>query len=115
MANELSILELRGLLKLRAEECYGWVARFVPDEAIRHQGRCLYVATWGLNAALARCVWRPHLHQPRGYQGHPGRIPPNVHCRDDLGRFTSDRSSPRPPRRKGFVHPTRRRYIKQTD
>ena len=111
----LSILELRGLLRLSPKACRNWVKRHVPAEAIQRQGRSLRIAGWGINAALSECVWQPHLHQPRGFQGHPGRIPPNVHCRDDLGRFSSHRSHPRPPRRKGFVHPTRRRYIKQTD
>jgi len=117
MANELSILELRGLLKLRAKECRNWVRRHVPAEAIRHQGRCLYIAIWGVNAALARCVWRPHLHQPRGYQGHVvGRIPVNVNHRDSLGRFLSNRAGPRPPKRKTpILPPTRRRYLSDAD
>jgi len=114
MADELSILELRGLLRLRAKECYGWVARFVPDEAIRHQGRCLYIATWGVNAALARCVWQPR--SPKGYQGHVGRLPANVNHRDSLGRFVSHRAGLRPPKRKtSILPPTRRRYLSDAD
>ncbi len=113
--DELSILEVRGLLRLRAKECRNWVRRHVPAEAIRHQGRCLYIATWGVNYGLGRCVWQPHLHQPRGFQGHVGRLPVNVNHRDSLGRFTSRRSSPRPPKRKGFIHPARRRYLSDAD
>ncbi len=133
MADELSILELRGLLRLRAKETYVWLTRHCPAEAIRRQGRCLYIATWGVNAALARCKWQPR--SPKGYQGCPGRVPLNVHCRDDLGRFVSHRVSPRPPRHvaprvycrdalgkftsshrtpKQFVHPERRRYLRST-
>ncbi len=114
MADELSILELRGMLRLRAKECRNWVKRHCPQEAIRREGRCLYVATWGVNYGLARCVWRPDLHQPRGYQGDVGRIPPNVNHRDSLGRFTSNRSSPPPPRQKRFVHPRRPPYLRST-
>ena len=113
--DELSILEVRGLLRLRAKECRNWVRRHVPAEAIKHEERHVYVAMWGLNAALARCVWRPDLHQPRGFQGHVGHVAPNVNHRDSLGRFTSRRSSPRPPKRKGFIHPARRRYLSDAD
>jgi len=115
MANELSILELRGLLRLRAKECHNWVRRHVPDEAIRRQGSCLYVAIWGVNAALARCVWRPHLHQPRGYQGVVGRIPVNIHHKDSLGRFVSHRPGhPSTPKRQEYTAPQRRRYLRST-
>jgi len=113
MANELSILELRGLLRLRAKECHNWVRRHVPAEAIKHEGRHMYVALWGLNAGLAHCVWQPR--SPKGYQGCPGRIPVNVNHRDSRGRFLSPRAGARPPKRQEFTHPQRRRYIKQTD
>ena len=113
MDDELSILELRGLLRLRAKECRGWVERFVPDEAIRREGCYLYIATWGLNHALAHCVWQPR--SPKGYQGCPGRIPVNVNHRDSLGRFVSHRAGPRPPKKqKRFVHPRRRPYLRST-
>ncbi len=111
MADELSILELRGLLKLRAKECRNWVRRHVPAEAIRREGSYLYIALWGVNAGLSECVWRPDLHQPRGYQGCPGRLPVNVNHRDSLGRFISQRAGPRLPKHREFTHPARRRYL----
>ncbi len=113
MANELSILELRGILRLSAKEARNWVRRHCSQEAVRREGRHLYLALWGLNAGLARCMWQPR--SPKGYQGCPGRVPLNIHCRDDLGRFTSHRSSPPPPKRKGFIHPARRRYLSDAD
>jgi len=109
MADELSILELRGILRLSAKEARNWVRRHCPQEAVRREGRHLYLALWGLNAGLAHCVWQPR--SPKGYQGCPGRIPPNVHFRDALGRFTSHRTDRRPPKRQGFTHPERRRYL----
>ncbi len=115
MANELNVVELRGLLRLRARECRNWLRRHCPQEGVRLEGRCLMVSIWAVNQGLRDCVWRPDLHQPRGFQGHVGRVAPNLKNRDHLGRFTFNRSSPPPPRRKGFVHPTRRRYIKRTD
>ncbi len=111
----LSILELRGLLRLSPKACRNWVKRHVPAEAIQRQGRSLRIAGWGINAALSECVWLPHLHQPRGFQGDSKRRPPNLSNRDSRGKFVSNHRDERPPRRKGFVHPTRRRYIKQTD
>ena len=114
MASELTILELRGRLRLRGKEAYAWVRRHVPAEAIRREGSYLYIALWGVNAGLSECVWRPDLHQPRGYQGCPGRLPVNVNHRDSLGHFVSHRTDRRPPRRKGFVHPQRRRYLRST-
>ncbi len=112
MDDELSILELRGLLRLRAKECYAWVARHCPQEAIRRDGCYLYIALWGVNAGLSECVWRPDLHQPRGYQGVVGRVAPNLKNRDALGRFVSHRPGhPSTPKRQGFTHPERRRYL----
>jgi len=113
MANELSIVELRGLLRLRAKECYLWLKRHCPQEAIRRQGRCLYIAVWGVNYGLTRCKWQPR--SPKGFQGCPGRTPPNLHFRDDLGRFVSHRTDRRPPKRQEYTAPQRRRYIKRTD
>ncbi len=111
MDDELSILELRGILRLRAKECRNWVKRHCPQQAIRRDGNYLYVATWGVNAALARCLWEPR--SPKGYQGHPGRIPPNINHRDDLGRFVSHRPGhPSTPKRQEFTHPERRRYLR---
>ncbi len=111
MDDEMGILELRGLLRLRARECRNWLRRHCPQQAIRRDGNYLYIAVWGVNAGLSECVWQPDRHQPRGYQGHPGRLPVNVNHRDSLGRFVSCRTDRRPPRRKGFVHPERRRYL----
>jgi len=114
MANELSTLELRGILRLSAKEARNWVRRHVPAEAIKHEGRHMYVALWGLNAGLTRCKWQPR--SPKGYQGCPGRTPPNLHFRDDLGRFVSHRPGhPSTPKRQEYTAPQRRRYIKQTD
>jgi len=113
MANELSILELRGILRLSAKEARNWVRRHCPQEAVRREGRHLYLALWGLNAGLTRCKWT--LRSPKGFQGCPGRTPPNLHFRDDLGRFVSNRPGQPPPSKAKFVHPKRRRYLSDAD
>ncbi len=114
MADELSILELRGILRLSAKEARNWVRRHCPQEAVRREGSYVYIALWGLNAGLTRCKWQPR--SPKGYQGCPGRIPVNVNHRDSRGRFLSQRAGPRPPKRKTpILPPTRRRYLSDAD
>ncbi len=109
-SDELTIWEVAGLLRLRVKAARNWVRRHVPEEAIQRQGNKVLVAQWGINAALKRCTWRPR--SPRGFQGCPGRVPPNVGCRDELGRFCSHHSGPPPPKRKKpFIHPQVRRYV----
>jgi hypothetical protein len=110
----LDLTTVRAILRLPPKGARNWVKRHCPREGVKLAGRCLMVSTWAVNQGLRHCVWRPDIHQPRGFQGHPGQVAPNVHCRDDLGRFTSHRSSPPPPRRKGFVHPRRRPYLRST-
>ncbi len=111
----LSIREVQAILRLPAKMCRTWVRQKVPAEAIKREGRYVYVARWGLHDGLKRCTWQP---KPRkGYQYRSGRFPVNVASRDKLGRFVSNRppGEVRPPKRKGFVHPRRRPYIKQKD
>ena len=116
MVDELSILELRGILKLRAKECRNWVKRHCPSEGVRLEGRCLMVSIWAVNQGLRDCVWRPDLHQPRGFQGDLKRRPLNLSKRDSRGKFVSHHRDERPPKKqKGFIHPRRRPYLKRTD
>jgi len=111
MANELSILELRGILRLSAKEARNWVRRHCPQEAVRREGSYVYIATWGLNAGLTRCKWTPR--SPKGYQGVVGRIPVNIHHKDSLGRFVSHRPGhPSTPKRQEYTAPQRRRYLR---
>ncbi len=112
--DDLDVWTIAGLLHVRIKAARDWIRAHVPAEAIRRQGRCLYIATWGLNYALAALVWRPQ--SPKGYQGCPRRLPVNVNQRDDLGRFVSNRVGPRPPKRKTpILPPTRRRYLSDAD
>ena len=111
----LDMWELSAALHLTRRGARAWVRRHVPLESTRRDGRQLFVSLSGLIRGLAKCVWRPDLHQPRGYQGDPKARPLNLSKRDARGKFVSNHRDERPPKRKGFVHPTRRRYIKQTD
>jgi len=111
----LDLTTVRALLRLSLKGARNWVKRHCPQEGVRLEGRCLMVSLWAVNQGLRDCEWRPDLHQPRGFQGDSKRRPPNLFDRDSRGKFVSHRRDERPPRRKGFVHPTRRRYIKQTD
>ena len=114
-SDELSMWQVAGLLRLPVRMARRWCLRKVPSEAVRREGRHLLVTMWGIREGLRRSTWQP---KPRkGYQYRPGRIPVNVASRDKLGRFVSNRppGEVRPPKRKGFVHPRRRPYIKQKD
>ena len=114
-SDELTMWQVAGLLRLPVRMARRWVRSKVPKEAVRHEGRHVYVTTWGLNHGLTKCTWRPDLHQPRGYQGDSKRRPPNLFDRDSRGKFVSHRQDERPQRRKGFVHPARRRYLSDAD
>ncbi len=111
-SDELTMWEVAGLLRLPVRMARRWCLRKVPSEAIRRQGRCLFVTTWGLNHGLAKCVWRPKPR--RGYQYRAGRRPVNVHCRDAQGRFTSHNVD-RQPQHRPFVHSRRARYLSDAD
>jgi len=89
----LSIREVQAILRLPAKMCRTWVRQKVPAEAIKREGRHVYV----------------------GYQYCPGRRAINADCRDAKGRFVSHRTDGHPPKRKGFIHPARRRYLSDAD
>ena len=109
----LSIREVQAILRLPAKMCRTWVRQKVPAEAIKREGRHVYVRTWGIHKGLDSSTWRP---KPRkGYQYCPGRRPVNADCRDAKGRFVSHRTDGHPPKRKGFIHPARRRYLSDAD
>lgn len=113
----LSILELRGLLRLSPKACRNWVKRHCPREGVKREGGRVYVARWALNQGLRECVWRPDLHQPRGFQGDRKRRPPNLRSRDSKGRFMShhvEGSPPRPKQKQPPLLSATRRY-KQKD
>ncbi len=101
----LSILELRGLLRLSPKACRNWLRQHCPREGVKREGGRVYVARWALNQGLRRCTWRPDLHQPRGFQGDPKRRPLNLHSRDSKGRFTSHHAEGSPPRPKQRKRP----------
>ncbi len=112
-SDELTMWEVAGLLRLPVRMARRWVRSKVPKEAVRHEGRHVYVRTWGIHKGLDSSRWQP---KPRkGYQYRPGRRPINADCRDAKGRFVSHRTDRRPPRRKGFIHPARRRYLSDAD
>ena len=114
-SDQLSMWAVAGLLRLPVRMARRWVQSKVPKEAVRHEGRCVYVATWGLHKGLDSSTWQP---KPRkGYQYRQGRIPLNIHCKDDLGRFVSPRPGQPPPSKakRVFVHPKRRRYLSEVD
>ncbi len=112
-SDELTMWEVAGLLRLPLRMARRWCLRKVPSEAIRRQGRHVYVRTWGIREGLRRSTWQP---KPRkGYQYRPGRRPINADCRDAHGKFVSHRQDGHPPKRKGFIHPARRRYLSDAD
>ncbi len=112
--DDLDVWTIAGLLHVRIKAARDWIRAHVPAEAIRREGGRLYVSRWGVNAGLSRCTWYPR--NPKGYQGHVGRKPPNVRCRDSKGRFISHRAGPRPSKQKTpILPPTRRRYLSDAD
>ncbi len=114
-SDELAMWQVAGLLRLPVRMARRWVRSKVPKEALRRQERHVYVRTWGIREGLRRSTWQP---KPRkGYQYRQGRIPLNIHCKDDLGRFVSHRPGQPPPSKakRVFVHPKRRRYLSDAD
>ncbi len=110
-SDELTMWEVAGLLRLPVRKARRWVQSKVPKEAVRRQGRHVYVRTWGIHKGLDSSRWQP---KPRkGYQYRPGQRPINADCRDARGRFVSHRATPRQPKRKRFIASTRhpKRYL----
>lgn len=95
----LDVMQVQARIRLGYAATLRWIRRFVPPEKIGKRGYRLVVHITGLNIALDRNVWRPKARA--GYQGHAGRKPVNVNCRDEWGRFVSHRPpGERPPARK---------------
>ncbi len=55
----LDVLTVSGLLRLPVRMARRWVRSKVPKEAVRHEGRHVYVTTWGLNHGLANAHGDP--------------------------------------------------------
>ncbi len=104
----LDVMKIQAVTRLSYKAALRWVHRYVPPHLIEKRGHRLVVHITGLNIALDKNVWRPKAR--KGYQGHPGRKPVNVNCRDELGRFVSHRPpGERPPARKRIPPWTRDR------
>ena len=109
----LDMWELRAhLSSLSHKGALRWLKKNVPPEYLGKRGNRRIVHIEGLRKGLEKCVWRPGS-QPKGFQGCPGRKPPNVQCRDSHGRFVSHRSpsTPRPPKEGGWKCSRRNRYL----
>jgi len=106
----LTVFEVRGHLRLSHVGALRWIRKHVPPEYLRKRGNRRLVHIEGLKAGLDKCVWRPK--SPKGYQGHPGRKPPNVNCRDSRGRFVSHRpASEKRPKEGGWKSSRRNKYL----
>jgi len=106
----LTVFEVRGHLRLSHVGALRWIRIYVPPEYRGKRGNRRIVHVDGLRAGLEKCVWRPN--SPAGYQGHPGRLPVNVNCRDSRGRFVSHRpASEKPPRQQGWKSSRRNKYL----
>jgi len=112
----LTVWEVQAQLQLSYQGTLRWIRKHVPPEYKGKRGYHRIVHIDGLKVGLEKCVWRSQ--SPRGYQGHPGRLPVNVNCRDSNGRFISHRppGTPRPPRaKKGMDSSRRRKYLTPED
>ena len=106
----LTVFEVRGHLRLSHNAALRWIRMHVPSEYRGKRGNHRLVHIKGLKAGLDKCVWRPK--SPKGYQGHPGRKPPNVNCRDSRGRFVSHRpASEKRPKEGGWKSSRRNKYL----
>ncbi len=106
----LTVFEVRGHLRLSHNAALRWIRMHVPLEYRGKRGNRRIVHVDGLRAGLEKCVWRPN--SPAGYQGHPGRLPVNVNCRDSRGRFVSHRpASEKRPKEGGWKCSRRNRYL----
>lgn len=108
----LLVIEVQAHLRLGYEGALRWIRNYVPQEYKKMRGNYRAVHIEGLKLGLEKCIVRPN-EQQKGYQGHPGRLPVNVHCRDSHGRFVSHRppGTPRRPVRKGIDSSRRRKYL----
>ncbi len=111
----LTVWEVMAHIQLSYSGTMRWILRYVPAELKKKKGNRRIVHIDGLKVGLEKCEWRSQ--SPRGYQGHPVRLPPNVNCRDSNGRFISHRppGTPRPPRAKGMDSSRRRKYLTPED
>ena len=112
----LTVWEVQAQLCLSYEGTLRWIRKHVPPEHKGKRGNRRIVHRHGLSVGVEKCKWRSQ--SPRGYQGHPGRLPINVACRDSNGRFVSHRppGTPRPPRAKrGMDSSRRRKYLTPED
>ena len=106
----LTMWEVRAHLRLSRVGALRWIRKHVPPEYLGKRGNHRLVHIKGLKAGLDKCVWRPK--SPKGYQGHPGRKPPNVNCRDSRGRFVSHRpASEKRPKEGGWKSSRRNKYL----
>ncbi len=106
----LTMWEVRAHLRLSHNAALRWIRMHVPLEYRGKRGNHRLVHIKGLKAGLDKCVWRPK--SPKGYQGHPGRKPPNVNCRDSRGRFVSHRpASEKRPKEGGWKSSRRNKYL----
>ncbi len=109
-AGWMTVWDVRALLQLSHIACLRWIHKYVPPDQISKEGNRLIVHIDGLKAGLDKCVWRPN--SPAGYQGHPGRLPVNVNCRDSRGRFVSHRpASEKRPKEGGWKSSRRNKYL----
>ncbi len=108
----LTVWEVQAQLQLSYQGTLRWIRIHVPPEHKSKRGYHRIVHIDGVRVGVEKCEWRSQ--SPVGYQGHPGRLPVNVRCRDWRGRFISHRppGTPRPLRaKKGMDSSRRRKYL----